>query len=243
MIAHEIKESVRNHISEIPVVESHYIRNRTSKLYFDETLNMKKVHDLYEEWMQEKYPHQTKATLRQYRDIFNTEFNIDFHKPKKDLCPRCDIFRKAGEIEKLNLSCDQSLHLATKTVVRTLKDIDKKRSEESTSVVTVCYDLQKILATPQSEVSLFYYKRKLAVYNFTLFEVGTREGHCYLWDETIGKTGSNEISSFVYDFIKKAVEREARKEFIFYSDSCGGQNRNRTVFAMYSKATRYLMLI
>ncbi|CAG9793040.1 unnamed protein product [Diatraea saccharalis] len=61
---------------------------------------------------------------------------------------------------------------ANKHVVRALKDFDKRRAEQSDTVVAACYDLQKVLNTPQSEVSLFYYKRKLATYNFTIFDMG-----------------------------------------------------------------------
>ncbi|KAL4715291.1 hypothetical protein ACJJTC_010861, partial [Scirpophaga incertulas] len=123
-----------------------------------------------------------------------------------------------------------------KAMSKTLKDSDKCRAENSHSVIAVCYDLQKILNTPQSEVSVFYYKRKLACYNFTLYDMGKHKGYCYFWDETIGRKGSNEISSFVFDFIKTKVQ-EGYKEFNFYSDSCGGQNKNKTVFAMYAYAS------
>lgn len=104
--------------------------------------------------------------------------------------------------------------------------------------------MQKILATPQSDetVSLFYYKRKLAVYDYTLFEVGTREEHCYLWDETIGKKGSNEISSFVYDLIKKTVERpEKSLNFIQILVVCKMAIERCLLYV--PKLARYLMLI
>ncbi|KAL4704116.1 hypothetical protein ACJJTC_001043 [Scirpophaga incertulas] len=236
-IAVIVKDSVRNHISQMPLIDSHYVRSRTSKKYLNEELSLPILYKLYLEWMNKHHSEQEVATLRQYREIFKTEFNIDFHKPKKDQCPRCDIFKNATGINKTELEYEQSLHIANKQVVRALKDSDKCRAMNSDYVVTACYDLQKILNTPQSEVSVFYYKRKLATYNFTIYDMGKRKGYCYLWDETIGRKGSNEISSFVFYFIKTKVE-EGYKEFNFYSDSCGGQNKNRTVFAMYAYASK-----
>ncbi|CAG4953565.1 unnamed protein product [Parnassius apollo] len=233
----QVKQSVRDHISQMPLVNSHYVRNRTSKQYLDEQLNFPILYKLYLEWMNEKHSDQVVATSRQYREIFKTYFNIDFNKPRIDQCPRCDLFKNSTETDKTKLEYEYALHIANKNVVRSLKDSDKHRAKHSDSVVTACYGLQKILNTPHSEVSVFYYKRKLATYNFTIYDMGKHKGYCYLWDETIGRKGSNEISSFVFDFIKTRVQ-EGYKEFNFYSDSCGGQNKNRTVFAMYAYASR-----
>ncbi|CAG4990798.1 unnamed protein product [Parnassius apollo] len=213
----QVKQSVRDHISQMPLVDSHYVRNRTSKEYLDEQLNFPILYKLYLEWMNEKHSDQVVATSRQYREIFKTDFNIDFNKPKKDQCPRCDLFKNLTETDKTKLEYEYALHIANKNVVRSLKDSDKHRAKHSDSVVTACYGLQKILNTPHSEVSVFYYKRKLATYNFTIYDMGKHKGYCYLWDETIGRKGSNEI-----------IE----------TDSCGGQNKNRTVFAMYAYASR-----
>lgn len=237
IIPEQIKQSIRNHISEMPLVDSHYVRSRSSKQYLDAELSLPILYKLFTEFMKEKYPDQEVATFRQYREIFITEFNIEFNKPKKDQCPKCDIFKNASVTDKSKLEYDFALHIANKEVVRTLKNMDKSRAKNSDSVVTAVYDLQKILNTPQSEVSIFYYKRKLATYNFTIFDMGKRTGYCYVWDETIGRKGSNEISSFVFDFIKMQVQ-EGYTEFNFYSDSCGGQNKNRIVFAMYAYASK-----
>lgn len=96
------------------------------------------------------------------------------------------------------------------------------------------FDLEKVLQTPQSEVSSFYYKRKLLTYNFTIY-TGTKEGYCFMWDESIGKRGSNEISTCILKFIKIMKERGI-KEFSFYSDNCAGQNRNRFIYSMWEYA-------
>lgn len=84
-ISEDIKQTVRLHISQIPLVSSHYVRARSEKKYFEATLTFPKLYKLYRDWLQENHYESTlKATERQYRDIFYNEFNIDFFKPKKD---------------------------------------------------------------------------------------------------------------------------------------------------------------
>ena len=74
-----------------------------------------------------------------------------------------------------------------------------------------CFDLQKVLHCPRAESSAFYYKRHLAIYNFTIYDCTRNERSCYLWNETIGKKGSNEIASFLFHFIGKKVDKGIRK--------------------------------
>lgn len=78
---------------------------------------------------------------------------------------------------------------------------------------------------------------KLSVFNFTIFNTGCEEGHSYVLTEDIGRKGSNNFASFVFDSIGKMSKRNVKK-FIFYSDNCAGQNRNRFVYSMYALAAR-----
>ncbi|KAK3911489.1 Imidazolonepropionase [Frankliniella fusca] len=70
------------------------------------------------------------------------------------------------------------------------------------------------------------------MFNFTVFDTRLKEGHCYIWTETDGHKGPNEIGTSLLDFIDKKVS-EGIKEFSFYSDAPTGQNRNRMIFSMY----------
>ena len=220
-----------------PVVPSHYIRKNSNKKYLEEGLNICKMHRLYLAYMQENNSGQQVATLRQYRDIFNTEFNISFFKPKKDQCDRCVVYAIATNKEKMELETEYQQHIQNKKIVRDLKDYDKLQAVEDKTLCVACFDLQKVLITPSCEISSFYYKSKLATYNFTIYDVGNNKGHCYTWNESIAKRGPNEISSCLLDFIKKQLKNGVKK-IIFYSDNCGGQNRNRFVFSMFAYASK-----
>jgi len=88
------------------------------------------------------------------------------------------------------------------------------------------------LSCPKGENAEFYYRRKLNCYNFTIFDGGKRRGYCYFLDETTPRRGSNEVASFLNDFIRNR-HAEGAQEFRFYSDNCYGQNKNGTLYAMY----------
>lgn len=56
-----------------------------------------------------------------------------------------------------------------------------------------------------------------------------------MWDESDAKKGANEIATCVLMFIDEKA-KEGFKSFIFWSDNCSGQNKNKYLFAMYAYA-------
>ena len=81
-----------------------------------------------------------------------------------------------------------------------MKEQDKAYSNWNRDFQAVTFDLEAVLYTPYTDVSLLFYKRKLAVYNFTVYEQDTKEGYCYIWPETEGKRGSKGICSSTLRF-------------------------------------------
>lgn len=148
-------------------------------------------------------------------------------------CEQCVAFKNCSEGQKKELNVKYTNHQKNKREVRRLMKEDKARSLDDPHLCVANFDLQKILTTPRSDVSIMYYMSKLCVWNFTIFEMGVNIGSCWLWNETIGKRGSNEIASFVQNFIKDKCESTETKEIRFYTDNCGGQNRNQNLFTMY----------
>ncbi|CAH1645619.1 unnamed protein product [Spodoptera littoralis] len=114
---------------------------------------------------------------------------------------------------------------------------NKTIAREFNDVLTAVYDFQKVHGLPYGETSILYYKRKLTVFNFTVYEMGSRVAKCYVWDESTAKRGANEVSSCLYNYIKEHHQKGI-KIFNFWSDNCGGQNRNRIVFAAYLRAAK-----
>ena len=81
------RQAVRNHIAKFPAVESHYCRKKTSKRYLAANLNICEMHRLYIEEC--KTTLEPEASKSFYRNLFVTEYNIGFRKPKKDQCLTC----------------------------------------------------------------------------------------------------------------------------------------------------------
>ncbi|KAK4875521.1 hypothetical protein RN001_011943 [Aquatica leii] len=227
-ISDKVKNDIRNHIGSFLTVSSHYCRARTNKLYLDGCLNIQTMYRLYVERC--KTNHREYAKLTTYRHILNTETNIAFHTPKKDQCSFCENYKNANQEAKEKMKEKFEEHKREKELSREAKSQDA----ENDGIRLYCYDLQSVLPTPCGDVNSFYYKRKLATYNFTIFDVKNKEGHCYLWHEGIAKRGANEICSCVYKFISK----NKNENLVFYSDNCVGQNKNKFVFGMYLYCTQ-----
>lgn len=229
----ELIDSVKAHIKSFPMMDSHYCRADSQRRYLDEHLTVAKMHRMY--LIGKDKNESSTATLRQYRDIFNHYFNLSFFKPKKDQCSVCAAWNQSSKDAESPQAASYNLHQASKEYVRNLKKEDKIASRDSSSPnhtrVLTC-DLQKVLYCPKSDLGEFYYKRKLSVFNFTVFDCTMKEGHLFVWDQTIGRRGSDEMSSFLNNYIESLVSKGI-KTVIIYSDSCGGQNKNQFLFTMY----------
>lgn len=92
-----ILNSVKDHINALAPVDAHYGRKYSTKKYLDGQLSYKRLHSLYLEWFNEQKYGNKKATLRQYQDIVNSNFNIAFYIPKKDQCDKCHSFKNIKE--------------------------------------------------------------------------------------------------------------------------------------------------
>ena len=77
-----VLQGVRKHIRKFPTVESHYCRQSTKRRYLDSTLSVIRMYELYQGECSEAK--RKCASLHVYRHVFNTEFNLVFHKPKED---------------------------------------------------------------------------------------------------------------------------------------------------------------
>ena len=75
------------------------------------------------------------------------------------------------------------------------KNEDKASATEKKSIWSM--DLQAVQLCPKSNASSLYYKTKLQVRNFTLFNLGTKDGYCYMWNES-----QRDLSSDVFAFLQ-----------------------------------------
>jgi len=205
----------------LPKLESHYCRASTSKLYLEPVWLTKT--SLYNFYCNDFcVSHNTTPMSNAMFYITLDEKNISLFKPKKDACDLCTAYATG------NLSIDQKqLHDQMKFEARQEKETDKESENE---VFTM--DLQSVLLCPKSNVSSQYYKTKLIVHNFTVYDLKRKNGYCFLWNETEGGLTAHEFSSIIVHFLQKFVIDNAKVQnanIILYSDGCTYQNRNATL--------------
>lgn len=195
------------------------------------------MYTLYVEWCIEKNISPVKEYF--YRHVFNTEFNLHFHVPRKDTCKTCDRYKQLLDAEenaenKSRLKTQHEVHLAKAEKARSCLKIDSERAKDHTEVGTLTVDLQKALPFPKLSVSEAYYRRNMYCYNFGIHDMNSNVGYMYVWDETMASRGSQEIASC----LKKHIFQHPKKQIIIYSDTCTGQNRNIKVSLTLLKLTQ-----
>ncbi|KAL4707280.1 hypothetical protein ACJJTC_019818 [Scirpophaga incertulas] len=228
-----IKNGVSEHINTYPRKESHYCRSSTSREYLDGDLNLSLMYRQYKEWcVANEKPLAKKGT---YEHIFTTEFNISFYRPKKDQCSLCCSYNNMTSEDKLELESTYQTHIQEKEMCRGEKKVDIELCQTDERKVICCFDMQAVLQTPAGNDSLFFYKRRLNVYNCTVYDITKKTAHCYLWDETLGGKGCDEVGTCILQFLKEFC---SGKHVLFYTDNCSAQNKNKYLLALYHYAMK-----
>lgn len=213
-------QSVKNHIESLNRIESHYCRSSTKREYFEAGLSISKLYNMYSE----SEFNNSKIKESYYAKVFNENYNIGFHVPTKDSCDICSSFSKLSPDDITDeLRASHAKHLQRKDTARRHKEQDKVATPGK---IAVTFDLQQVLPAPRLFNGSSYYRRKLNCYNLTVYELHSQRGFCYTWHEGEGARGSNEISSCLVKYLK-TVDEEGYQHVVLYSDTCGGQNRNR----------------
>ncbi|XP_062542476.1 uncharacterized protein LOC134210447 [Armigeres subalbatus] len=233
-ISKEHMAYIKNHIESFPSYSSHYGRAKSTKKFLSSDLNIAKMYDLYAERCAKDNIDRAPVHYNSYRLIFKT-YNLSFRKPKVDTCDTCDKFKvelsaATNETIKNELLKKREDHHRRAKLVYDRKRQDVENAKNDEGVCTVSFDLQKCLPTPHLTTGRAYYSRQLYTYNLTVFVThhGNNAAHCYLWDETKGRRGSQEIGSCVYNFILSFLHTSNNpvRRLNLYSDRCSGQNHN-----------------
>lgn len=79
--------TIKEHINRFLRYTSHYSREKApNRKYLDFRLSLKQMYQLYVIYCQEKHVDAVKE--RFYRHVFNTQFNLSFHRPCTDTCDK-----------------------------------------------------------------------------------------------------------------------------------------------------------
>lgn len=87
------------------------------------------------------------------------------------------------------------------------------------------HDLQSVKLCPMLQASALYYKTKLCVHNFTMYNLHTRDVHCYWFDEHNAGLVESVFVSCIIDCLRKTLS-EKPLPIVLFSDECSSQNRN-----------------
>lgn len=228
----EVSAFVNDWLSDLPTVDSHYCRKvdtyKDKKFLHPGTT----IANLHREYKQA-------AVIAGVRAVGIKFFSGRFHDgkysvfiPRKDQCDVCVSF-KHGNLNKT----DYDAHIVYKDQARDDKAKDKESSNTTKSVWTM--DLQAVLLCPKTKASSLYYKTKLQVHNFTLFDLNSKEGYCYIWNESEGDLRSEVFAYLQHRHFAKIIrENPDIKDIVVWSDGCGYQNRNANVANCFSQLSR-----
>lgn len=117
------------------------------------------------------------------------------------------------------------MHILRKNEARGSKENDKHLTDDSVLVLTV--DVQAVLLSPMLNASSLYYKTKLAVHNYTIYNLKNNNVRCYLWNESQGGLTSNCFATMLIDYLTDEIKKDNSliKSIKVYSDGCTYQNR------------------
>lgn len=212
--------SLQEFFDQLPKMESHYCRASSKKLYLEP--HWKSKSDLYEfyktDWCQKGINYVSKSTFKQ---LFKKN-NLSLFSPKKDACDIC-AGHKTENIDEITYNT----HIQKKEEARN----EKQKDKESLSTRAFTMDLQAVMLAPKSNVSAMYYKTKLAVHNMTFYDLQSKDGTCFLWNEIEGKLTADEFSTIIVCYLETVIHslKESEKEIVLFSDGCNYQNRNSTL--------------
>lgn len=230
-ISEQQREEIRKQISSFPAYESHYSRKQTEKKYLPSHLTKQKMYNLYKE--STPCPVSIKIYSQEFKKL-----KLSFKQPRSDTCYSCDNFFMqiklcADEALKNKIQQEHKTHQIQADLAYAQKRKDTEMAQNDPRTKTYCFDLQQCLPTPDLKSSVAFYKRQLWTFNLTIRDNETGVAYCYMWFETIAGRGANQIASCLYKHLTTQIPRNVER-VIYYSDTCGGQNRNSHVAAMFT---------
>lgn len=254
-IPDHIITKVDEHIQSFPAQVSHYSRNKNENVrYLSPDLSIRKMHRLY----LEKHEAEVFAKLEKgekckptvtydyYSRHFNENYKLSFGSPKSDTCQKCDTLENQIKFEKneetlKTLKIEKELHLRKSEEFYKEMSLKIKESKTNDKIEVLTFDFQQNLPLPVVPSGDVFYKRQLWVYNFTIYCASKGKSYCYMYNESTGKKGQNEVISMIDHFIKNEISSSV-KELYLFSDNCSAQNKNMALMQyLYTLVKGYKM--
>lgn len=229
----DVIKKIHAFIENVPARTSHYCRSSSkSRKYLDSHLS---VAALYREFLKQNPDLDCNVTYEKFREIFNTDFNISFATPRKDICSTCE--KTAMDIQSAELKKDREqvkrlklqheIHLRKAEVF--VKGCSNAEKNEDDTKLSICFDYQKNLPLPVTNVADEYYLRQLWLHNFGIHNLKEKTATMYMYTENYAKKGLNEVLTSLNDYITNNAKPN-HKHLEIFCDNCFSQNKNKFLF-------------
>lgn len=86
-------------------------------------------------------------------------------------------------------------------------------------LILLCMDAEGVVLCPKLLASALYFKSKLQLHNFTIYDILTHISTNYVWDETEDDLQSSTFTSIVVHHLEKLLKSDSLPITI-YSDGC-----------------------
>ncbi|XP_046963625.1 uncharacterized protein LOC124542320 [Vanessa cardui] len=214
------KDLAKKYLIALPKLPSHYCRQSSSKLYLEPIIQSKS--QLYRLYVDYSVSRNEPVASRKVFEGALFEENIAIFQPKKDACDQC-CAHKAGNIS----DAQYTKHIELKDLARAEKSSDKEAAQKG-NIHAITADLQAVKLCPCLNASALYFKTKLAVHNFTVYNLGNNRVTCYWFDETVCDLKSTTYATLFVDYLTKLIDDDP-KDVVIFTDGCTAQNRNNIV--------------
>lgn len=217
-------------------MESHYCRRNSRKKYIAATFSSKaQLFVEYQKYCQDN-GYGPSVSYFLFSEMFDKE-NLALFKPRKDQCDTC-VGYKAGNISR----AEYELHVERQKRAKAEKDFDKKAAIEYGRHVFTG-DTQAVKLSPDIDASAIYYKTRLQVHNYTIYNLLNHQCTNYWWNETQGDLSASSFVSCLIEHLRKHCLSDTYP-ITLYSDGCGYQNRNQFLSnALSNFAIKYNKII
>lgn len=154
--------------------------------YLEEGSSFGELHNAFIFWMIENYPEEDKMIPRFYHTIFTWHYNIVFKPPKTDVCSTCERFEvmiknvrgEGQDVTGVDLGRQKE---ETQVPRRLLQDAEAAPiAADDDNLHVVAMDLQQTLPCPRLRAGVAFYKRKLWVYNFCVYDISKQEATMFV---------------------------------------------------------------
>ena len=217
---HSLKELVQIFLRAMPKLSSHYCIKESKKLYLEPIIQSKR--ELYRIYVKNATKNGQKVASRKLFENVLKDENIALFQPKKDACDLCCSYKTGNITEQ-----EYQQHVSWKDLARKEKALDKIAAKNGT-IHVITADLKAVKLCPYLTASALYFKTKLMVHNFTIYNLGTKKVKCYWFDETTTDLKASTYASFFVDYSNKIID-ESPKDVIIFTDGCASHNRNAIV--------------